>query len=366
MNLAFTEYVRLCLATEGSGADEGVCDQLCNDALEKLRSALIAELRKRSLWRSSPSYLGVYGCTGWSPRCLDELLYDCHCFIFFERRQSLVAQLKVKENVEGLIFLSLRNFLYERQKRHDRLGFQIFTVLSIAIRRATTSGRCYVLAGSQRIRNDTVVGFALEGDPSAAARIDLDPLIAEWVDELLPELVTARGTRIERVAERLAALLAGLPAQGIQVFHFKILIDVLKHEVRNRWATLLEGAEREVSSETGDEMPDVRQAPPDVTVNQRLYFEKLVVCVEDALDRYAGPEHEQLQDLWRLLEAYWSQGQGGDKPPSKRKISRQLEISRRRLAGLLQLLQQWVVDCRTVMTGGREDSLRRNRLEETP
>ncbi len=350
-DLAFTDYVRGCLASSvPDSADGGDCDRLCGGALEKLRSALIHELRRRFLWLSPPNYLGILGCTSWSDRCLDELLYECHGFIFFDRRQSLVAQLKVKPNIEGLVFLSLKNFLYDQQKKHDRLGFQVFTVLAVAIRQATRAGNLHVLRGSGRVRNDTVVGFEPDSNPDDATDAGLGGLAGEWADELLPEVVTAGGARLERVAGRLVRLLASLPARGIEVFRFKAVVDPLKQEVRSRWAAFLEGPSAVALRDRPDDLPDLRQVLPDVAVSEREHFEKLTARVEDALDQHTGREARELRAIWRFLEPYWS-GDDGDKPPSRREVARRLGISRGRLPRLLNTMRRLVEDCRAAIAG---------------
>ena len=38
---------------------------------------------------------------------------------------NLAARLETMDNVDGLVFRNIGNFLYERQKRHDPLGFRL-------------------------------------------------------------------------------------------------------------------------------------------------------------------------------------------------------------------------------------------------
>ncbi len=168
----FTDHVRLL--SSGKPLDAGSLEALWG----ALRAALRAELRRRGLWESPPAYLGVYGWESWETSgaergALEELLFECYSYIFVPRFRSLQAQLKVKPNIDGLIFLSIRNFLHERQKEHDPLGSQVFEVLRSAVRTALAEGTLRVLSGDERIRNDTVLGFPSgAGTPAGAARGD--------------------------------------------------------------------------------------------------------------------------------------------------------------------------------------------------
>jgi len=80
---------------------------------------------------------------------LEELLADCYAFIFVDRLRTLQVQLAIKPNIDGLIFLNIRNFLYERQKDHDPLGYHVFTVVVAAVKKCLANG---VLHGSQAIQ----------------------------------------------------------------------------------------------------------------------------------------------------------------------------------------------------------------------
>jgi hypothetical protein len=112
-----------------------------------LRRLLVSELRRRSLWSLPPACLGIYGCATWAdPEAVEELVADCFVFIFAERFRSLKAQLRNKPNVEGLILRNVRNFLHETQRRHDPVGFRVFTVLRSAVRGALSTGELQVIA----------------------------------------------------------------------------------------------------------------------------------------------------------------------------------------------------------------------------
>ena len=170
----FTEHVRT-LAGRAS-----LNPHRLEELWSALRAALRSELKRRGLWETPPVYLGIYGWESWEASgeketALEELLAECYSYIFFLRLRSLEAQLKLKENIDGLIFLNIRHFLHERQKEHDPLGSQVFQVLQAAVRAAVAEGDLYVLQGDERIRNHTVLSAYSGGPALEPAREGLAP-----------------------------------------------------------------------------------------------------------------------------------------------------------------------------------------------
>ncbi len=353
MSQVFTEYVRSLDAT-GEPPDAKSFEQLW----AALGRALSSELRKRGLWGSSPSYLGVYGHDAWheatsgdqasSADALEELLAGCYSHVFIRRLGGLKAQLKVKPNIEGLVFLGIRNFLHDTQKKHDPLGFRIFDVLRRALRAALDAGEMVLVSGDKRIRNDTVLACDPGAAPDQLAGDELAVTVKRWNDTLLPDLVTARGKARERVIATLQVLMSKLPAAGVKAFAFKQLIDPLKNDARARWSALLETEEgpRAIDGD-GELWTLVRQGQPDTGVEDRDSFEKLSICLAESLERIEEPARarEYLSTLWEFLRAF-AAGVGADGMPSARKLARHLGIPRDRLPGLFETLGQLVEACR--------------------
>ena len=144
MNLIFTDYVRSLDAGIEPTAEDF-------DAVwGKLHDALRSEMIKRSVWSAPPSYLGICGWNSWSAQeALEELLSDCYNFIFVRRLPGLEALLEIQENIEGLVFRNIRHFLFEKQKRHDPVGYRVFRVLRTAARQSLAAGVLHVLAGDE-------------------------------------------------------------------------------------------------------------------------------------------------------------------------------------------------------------------------
>jgi hypothetical protein len=341
-----------------------------------LRAALRSELRRRGLWESPPAYLGIYGWDSWETSemrqgALEELLFECYSYIFVSRRRGLEAQLKLKPNIDGLVFLNIRHFLHERQREHDPLGSQVFEVLRSAVRMAIAEGTLHVLAGDEGVRNDTVLSFSPEAQPPAASRERIAALVPSWNDELLPDLVTLRGQRQEEVARRLRERLPDLRREGLGIFRFKDLIDPLKADVRKRWAAILDQSQGEAAPQGGEEegRSRVRVVAPDQRVEERQLFRWLVDCVLTGLRRLDTSEktREYLVTLWQFVRLQASEGEGlealdarlgqllreaeDEERLSLRRLAEHLRIPRERLPGLYDTLGSLLEGCRAASRG---------------
>jgi hypothetical protein len=346
---------------------------------DALRAALRSELKRRGLWETPPAYLGIYGWETWDARgkggmretALEELLAECYSYTFVLRLRSLQAQLKLKANVDGLIFLDIRHFLYERQREHDPLGSQVFQILQSAVRMAVAEGDLHVLEGDARVRNSTVLSVSPGASPREPAREGLAPLVARWNDELLPDLVTLRGHRQEEVVRRLRERLPELGREGFAVFRFKDLVDPMKADVRARWAAILGQSEVEVASQIGEEQRGtlVRLVPPDTQVEECQFFRKLVDCVMTSLRRLDINEktRDYLSTLWNFVRLQASEEDAlaapasrlgqllreaeDDERPSLRRLAEELRIPRERLPGLYETLGDLLERCRAANSG---------------
>ncbi len=201
--------------------------------LAALRGVLRSEIKRRGLWETSPSYLGIYGVERWQGGTagdvgrsglgggpLDELLADCFAYIFVDRLRALSAQLRVKDNIEGLVFLNVRHFVHERQRDCDPLGTRIFEVLHRAVRAAVETGELAILAGEAKIRNDTMLTFnsGNETVPPEERTARFAARVARWCDDLLPDLITATGRHEDPLVEQVRCRLTEVWDDGFDVF----------------------------------------------------------------------------------------------------------------------------------------------------
>ena len=355
----FTSFVRSLHGAHTPDAD------LFHDAWHLLRAVLVKEMKRRGLWESPPSYLGACGWERWDsevpdPRfpgfggaqvsALEELVADCYAYAFVDRQQCLKRHLLEKPDIDGLVRLNVRNFLYERQREHDPLGFRLFELLQAAVEGAISAGALFLLAGDRRVRNDTLLGFDPAGEAPAVPP-DLEPVVRRWNDELMPDLVTACGRQQPAVVQRLRERLLELPGAGVEAFRFKDLLDPLKRDVRERWAVLLVKEEKGSVAPSTDAAQALASPPSGGGIESRLGFEHLTRSVSAAIDRMEPSRtRTQLAALWQYLRRqHGEEGAetGTDLPDpgagaSYRQLSQRLKIPRDRLPRLFARLRELV------------------------
>lgn len=341
--------------------------QALDRVLKGLRHALRSEIRRRGLLETSPNVLGLVGFEHWSagwmgPQtaasrdrdALDELAVDCYVYIFVTRLRSLLAQLKAKGNVEGLVRRSVRNFVHDTQRRHDPLGFRVFKLFRRAVEEAVKIQRLFVLEPNGRLCNDTLLGFhpGSAESQSLDEGVDLTDTVARWNDRLLPDLMTARGPQTAAVVETFRDQLLSLEAEGVSWFRCRDVIDPLKADARRRWATLW--SQGEGKTLIGDEA----DWSDKVSGEDQDSFMALSSCVDRRLKEYPGQQRSRshLLKLWEYLKRFamadvedgreqisWQAMQG--KLPSHRELSKLLEIPRERFPDLYETIRQATQTC---------------------
>ena len=355
MKRIFTEYVR--------GLERGEPPaETFEELWEALRSALRSELSRRGLAHSSPSYLGIYGHESWSEPAFEELLAECYSFVFLDRWRSLKAQLQLKPNVDGLVFLNIRHFLHERQERHDPLGYQVFRALHAEVILAVERGELLVLGGDPRVRNETTLGFPTAGPSPRPREGDASAVVRRWSEALAPAFVErcGQGARSERIREALGEL----SRSGIERFRFRDLLDPLKTAARLRWAALLEQSQGGRGLTGSGEMSALADLvaldrPREDEESFRALTSEIALAIE-ALD-VDGPRREQLRRLWHFVVAHASDPDtDGDEVPSFRKTGAKLQIPRETLPSLYGTLARLVRERR----GSRSRKGRRYFSEE--
>jgi len=326
------------------------------------------ELRRRSLTQASPQWLGIYGFRGWWEAAgrggpFEDLLAEAYRYVFVERFAALKAQTLAKANIEGVVVASVRHFLHDRQRLHDRLGARLFEVLSLAVRRAVARGDLAVVAGPAKIGSSTALAVGERAwSADLAGPQALSAIVRRWNDELLPDLVTASRADKRRLIEELASRLASLELAGVATFRFGDLITPLKADVRQRWAALLAPAEEEPpDDEDARGFRRLRRSFEPTFEDQVIAadrFAKLIDCVDRAID--ASPASERTRDYLRLLllflrafaadedEGARDEGGGadGEQLPSFRRLADHLKIPRERFKELMATLKSFLERCR--------------------
>ena len=349
----FTAYV-----VRMRDADGAELESHCFAALwSSLRRALRTELIRRGLWNRPPSFLGVVGYTRWTEHdsdddALDELAADCFTFVFLERIQALTAQLRRKPAIEGLVFRSIRNFLFERQKRHDPIGYRVYGVLRDAVDALVVRGTIDLEPADAAITNRVWLRFNLapvHRDPPSSDRVRTT--IEAWSDDLLPDLIVARGRARHATIESLADRIEALPEKGVSRIRFRRLAEHLRQAVRSRWSALLRMSELVEGDDTSALGRLFAHAQPPQVAEEREGFTRLVAAVEAkvfALD--IDPSgREYLERLWSFARAMatetttWPAGCRY----SRASVAKALSIPRNRMPALCAQLEHLVEDSRS-------------------
>ncbi|MEM7051418.1 MAG: hypothetical protein AAF604_17240 [Acidobacteriota bacterium] len=341
-NLIFTEHVRQLVRGDVSA-------QELSPSWEKLRSALVSELRARSLFSVSPTCVGILGSPRWTRNAIDELTADCYIFVFLKRLSSLNAQLgREKANIEGLIFRNVRYFLHELQRKHDPLGFRSYLALRSAICRAVEEGTLVVVQGDPEVRTNTAVAPPIDSGPLTRATkrspSELRATIWGWADETMPDLVTARGRALDPVIEILRARILELSRDGVAELRFGEVSRHFQARVRHLWSASWprETPVAEVDHSLGSLAEALR---PGFALEEREAFHQLVACVSEAVEADPTTPRTQayLHRLWTFLWSHCLEDRGN--PPSRRQLSETLKIPRARIRDLYSSLQRKVRHC---------------------
>jgi len=342
----FSSYFRML------GVDNKSSDEMFSELWTDLRKALTHEMKQRGLWLAPPRYLGVYGGSEWTDELLEELLTDCYIF-FLSNLTSLRRQLEARKNIDGLIYLNIRHFLHETQKRCDPLSFRILEVVHEAVSDLLQKNILHVISAfpeigndsSLRIRNDTVLAFAPSHDPGEAGDVDLGRQAAAWNNVLLPELLIS--ARVSDAAAGLADRIASLRSDGIEIFRFQDLIDPLKADARARWQVLMREDEGTSFDEDDKGVKSiVKMIWPENVFEERQSFEALIECVSGRIESAKLTERYRtwLMQLWTFMR-FWA-AEPESHFPSHRTICNLLAIPRERIATLLETLGSILEECR--------------------
>ena len=358
--LVFTPYVR--------SLEPGVepNPQLLDEVRKALRASLRVEIKRRGLWNAPPSYFGIIGQRTWSEGdALEELFQECYIYNFCDRLRALKKQLKKKEkeNVEGLVRKNVRHFLQATQAKHDPLGSRIYRTLRQATRRLVDAGAIQVLEGDPEIGNETLLGFATEGDPEEN-REAVEEHVRSWSDDLLPGLITAAGRGASKILARMQDHLSRLQDQGIEVFRFQHVLGPLRRDVKGRCGQVWVRPDEKTSIEEDDSdmgFTSVFLVMPETDFEDRESLQQLLECMFRSIDSLVKTRKTKryLLAFWRFLLDHIAERpaselnatSGKDKMVSDQRLGEFLGIPRERFRDLRAVLGKLVTSCRSRSSG---------------
>lgn len=122
MTTVFTDFVR------NFETDSDIHDHV-NAAILK---ALKHVLHHRGLFYSSPSLLGYAGSSWADEEVMSDLVFDCLQRSLVTRLRGLRGLLQKSGAIDGVVVLNIKNFVWEKQKKHDPVGYAVFQNLKAA------------------------------------------------------------------------------------------------------------------------------------------------------------------------------------------------------------------------------------------
>jgi len=218
---------------------------------KKMAGVLRGNMRKRGLWNEAAELLGYTG--NWKDeQTFGDLLDDCYMFNYM-RFKNLTKKLKVYDSIDGYIYINIKNFLFEKQKKNDPIGYKVFTKLKEAI--CCAINICSIkLYGSKnaecKIDNNTLLVFvspnAITPDALSSSDIESKNCLEnakkilhnnkEWTENIQYKLA-----RLERIREKsqqifcekiVCDMACQLKNLKIETCHFKDFLQVFKEDVR--------------------------------------------------------------------------------------------------------------------------------------
>lgn len=323
MASVFTEHVRE-FSTASDPAEK---------VLPELEKLLRQRMRRRNLFTAPPSYLG-YDPRSWdAPGAFEDIVADCYIFAFLNRLQGLRNQLRARTNIDGLIIRNVDNFLLERQRRHDPIGYAVFGNVEGAACMTEAAGELTVEGRNQgRLNNQSILRLD-QAKPST----DLaEPQTLKEALEKLPDWdqeVPALAATTEEGQDWVAQFFQRLRDEGVAAVRCGDLVAVLAARTRETLASRRAVPSDELAFEGVDELRTlVRMVCPDQTLENRDRWERLKENMAwriKSLDRQQRVR-ERLTQVFAGLVQVIEEGDSG--PPKQATLIDRLGIARATLS----------------------------------
>jgi hypothetical protein len=308
-------------------------------ALERL---LRHRMRQKNLLSAPPEFLGYPGVPNWdSAIAFEDIVVDCYIYAIAQRVAALRNQLKIKPNVDGLISRNVKNFLLERQRQHDPIGYAVFGNVQGAAREAAAAN-VLVLENLERgkIHNGTILRF--DGGPPIALPAPPD-LIQETVKGATgwEEVVRHLTETTEEGREWVLGLLRQFRGAGIAAIRSGDLVAAVAGRVRAEWAARHADPASEVGREGEDEYEaTVRMVWPDEGLETRERWERLKRVIPGRIARLDRQERVRVRLAGVFAALVQAVEEGGHAPPTQAELIERTGIARATLSDDFRLLRE--------------------------
>jgi hypothetical protein len=308
--------------------------------LPEIGRLLRQRMRRKNLLLAPPSYLGYHGVANWQGAgAFDDITVDCYIYAVLARIEGLRNQLRARPNIDGLIVRNVDNFLLERQRRHDPVGYAIFQNVAGAVRAEAVMGHLAVEGATDgRLHSSSVL------------RLDPSQLDAQAVDRLQIEQALIQVLETAKVPQGLISVseegqewaqnfLVRLREIGVAAVRCGDVVAVAAARAREDRPLPRAAPDQRFAFE-GDEdyTALVRMVWPDQALEHRDNWEALK---RQIADRIAGLNRQQ-RVRERLLSVFEGLVQaieeGPASPPSQAELVERLGIPRATLSDDFRLL----------------------------
>jgi hypothetical protein len=210
-----------------------------------IAKTLREKMSQRGLWISPTNYLGYPSADHWNQdsSLFEEIVFDCYMFAIAKRLRSLRNAMQRFDNIDGLVFRNINNFLTERQRIYDPIGYAVAQNLICAIQHAIEL-EIIIPNDLRRGKICNQTSFSFESS-NFKQTTDYDQLISKVILNNYKWLKIRKNLakRNKRVQQELCEILCGFKDAGIKHFKFKPLVDIMKDDVRASYVKIDEPQE---------------------------------------------------------------------------------------------------------------------------
>lgn len=302
MNKVFSDHVAALAAKEDTDLE------VLDAAWTVLRSAL----QSRGIYSEGPGLLGYNGTTWDDEDAQQDFVHDAYCRAILSRLRGLHRNLLQSGNIEMLVKRNLRNFVGERQRRHDPAGDAIFQNLKVALLELCRTGFLTRIGKESADDWKTDDQLCFQGEPQSdvatteQVRVALEQtgIQFEGLENLLRISEASQAPLLDAI-RRLAEC-------GCTHFSVKTLKSGLVELATAAGISLASVREQRFSDSDAEFLENVRTVSPDSGYEQSEHYENLFREVHEAIDQL--PKSDQIKSRWHSVTEHFREvamGKGG-------------------------------------------------------